>query len=515
MPSTPQLVRYRKTDMPTRQTAGLSAFGAALLASAVAAYAADYPIPVPTPGQNVVQVVNESPVTVLIGVFGPTEVEPRENHWDLAPGGYLTFDIPLAWRNSTTAGSHGPRFWARTGCRFDKERDIAQCETGECGGFYDCGQAHLAGLAPTTLAEWCFNCGNDFNYWDVSAVDGVNLSMDIQPLGTYSSENPKSPGDTFWCRYPNAVQGADLRGTCPAGFQLKRSDLGSFIMGDEDGVVACFSNCGKYEYPVAPSPTCLDSDPSCYAWKQFCCNAPPSEYGKPCATDTDCEYGDACWHLPDKSVCACRGYVVDPPCPDDVCTNQDNIAQPPYGTCSEPECIGDDVGIRSFAAGLYLAQRSTDLRLRRDRLLHHPPGGTTVKRRTPARFRAVLGCQRRMVTKRRNRAARARPTRCTAARSRAQPTGIAKLHRPAACSAAGASVSHRPRAHATATAMEAWVSTSSCAPSALRSACRTSRRSGRRRERRRRRVRRRAHERSQRFVGALVPGGRRAGGARR
>ena len=42
-------------------------------------------------------------------------------------------------------------------------------------------------------------------------------------------------------------------------------------------------------------------------------------------------------------MCACRGYVVDPPCPHDVCTNQDNIAQPPYGTCSEPECIGDDV----------------------------------------------------------------------------------------------------------------------------------------------------------------------------
>lgn len=336
MPTTLQPVHFS-----TRILAILG-FAAALGLASSTVHAADYPTPVPTPGQNVVQVVNESPVTILIGVFGPTEIQPREGHWDLAPGGYLTFDIPLAWRNSTTQGSHGPRFWARTGCRYDTEQDIAQCETGECGGLYDCSRAHLAGLAPTTLGEWCFNCGNDFNYWDISAVDGVNLSMDIQPLGTYSPENPKSPGDTFWCQYPNAVSGADLRGSCPSGFQLKRSDLGSYIIGSADGVVACFSNCGKYEYPVAPNPNCPDSDPSCYAWKQFCCNAPPSEYGKACSTDSDCEYGDACWHLPDKSVCACRGYVVDPPCPDDVCTNQNIIAQPPYGTCSEPECIGDD-----------------------------------------------------------------------------------------------------------------------------------------------------------------------------
>src|SRR5262245_52639841 len=121
----PQLIRCRNSE--TRTRAALCAV-AALLLSGAAASAADYPIPSPTPGQHVVQVVNEPPGTVLIGVFGPTEVEPRENHWDLAPGGYLTFDIPLAWRNSTTEGSHGPRFWARTGCSYDTERNIAQCE---------------------------------------------------------------------------------------------------------------------------------------------------------------------------------------------------------------------------------------------------------------------------------------------------------------------------------------------------------------------------------------------------
>src|SRR5262245_30464654 len=112
-----------------------------LLSGTNGAQAAEFPIPVPTPGQNVVQLVNESDVTLLAGAFGPTVVEPREDTWVLPPGGYLTIDIPLAWRNSTSAGSHGPRFWARTGCRYDKATDTAQCDTGDCGGRYDCSQA--------------------------------------------------------------------------------------------------------------------------------------------------------------------------------------------------------------------------------------------------------------------------------------------------------------------------------------------------------------------------------------
>jgi len=294
------------------------------------------PIPVPTPGLNVVQLVNQSSVTLLLGAFGPTAVVPREGKWELPPGGWLTVDIPAAWRNSTTQGSHGPRFWARTGCRYDAASDIAQCETGDCGSRYDCSAAALAGVAPTTIGEFCFNCGYDFNYWDVSVVDGANLSVDIEPLPPYSATNPKSPGDTFWCVSPNSVSGADLRANCPSNFQLKRSDLSFFIQGDTDGVVACFSNCGKYEYPTAPAMDCDDSDPRCASWKQFCCQA--NDYQQKCAADAECTFGGTCW----EGKCACRGFTVKPDCPPDVCTNQEPSAQPPYGLCSEPTCIGDD-----------------------------------------------------------------------------------------------------------------------------------------------------------------------------
>ena len=143
-------------------------------------------------------------MTLLLGAFGPTAVEPREGTWELPPQQWLTLDIPVSWDYTIKQGSSGIRFWTRTGCRYDKESDIAQCETGDCGGKYNCSASHLAGVPPATLAEFCFGCAPltdppapqppspplPINLWDVSAVDGVNLSMDITPLGAYSATNP-------------------------------------------------------------------------------------------------------------------------------------------------------------------------------------------------------------------------------------------------------------------------------------------------------------------------------------
>jgi hypothetical protein len=191
-------------------------------------------------------------------------------------------------------------------------------------------------VAPVTLGEFCFNCGNGLHFWDISAVDGVNLSADIQPLPPFPATNPFSPGDTFWCQYPNSVSGADLRASCRTDFQLTRSELGMTILGSSDGVVACFSNCGRYEYPEAPSASCTDDDPRCTPWRQFCCQA--NDYDVSCTSDADCTYGGACFN----GKCGCRGFTVEPNCPPDVCTNQEPSAQPPYGLCSAPACIGDD-----------------------------------------------------------------------------------------------------------------------------------------------------------------------------
>src|SRR5262245_37611817 len=122
-----------------------------------AAFEASLPVPTPvTPQRYVVQLVNESDTLLLIGTAAshrvgepPFPVLPREKTWEIGPRGVLTVDIPQQWENTVggmKGGALSPVFWPRTGCRYDIANDIAQCETGSCGGinggFYDCSNAH-------------------------------------------------------------------------------------------------------------------------------------------------------------------------------------------------------------------------------------------------------------------------------------------------------------------------------------------------------------------------------------
>lgn len=383
------------------------------------------PIPTVKPGlHKVVQLVNCSNQTILGTANAahnasspPTPVFPREKTWVMAPAGspgnanVLTIDIPLEWENTVAEGSVGPNFWARTGCRYDTVAGVAQCETGGCSGFYDCSKALLGPPNGTTLAEWTFYqpfVAQRLPNWrgkgrldraqqatfyldhpDISAVNGVNLNIDIQPVGG-STSNPTDPADAQWLaqNYPLTVHGADLRapglglGQCSPAFQLKRSDLTgitsppttpgqapyAFVIADPSGVpqnppgdavVACFSNCGRYEFPRTPVTgiACNDSDPRCYLWKTFCLNQPAGVYGKTCTTDQDCayngtNYGIACFDNGVSSTCQGRGFIKNASCDPQVCTFQygylgSKAWQPKYGRCtdvtSDPNaCIGDD-----------------------------------------------------------------------------------------------------------------------------------------------------------------------------
>ena len=307
-------------------------------------------LPVPAPLlHRVVQLVNCSNQRVLgtanaAFAYGspPTSVLPREKTWVMEPfpippgapanANVLTIDIPEQWEDTSKKGSIGPNFWVRTGCRYDVANGIAQCETGGCSGIYDCSAAHFGPPPGATLAEWTFyqqtrSGGNTYylDHPDISAVNGVNLNLDIQPVGG-SASNPTSPDDPQWLaqNYPLTQHGADLRtpgdalGQCPAAFQLKRSDLTgvttpptppgqalyAFVISDAEGVpqdptgdgtVGCFSNCGRYEFPTAPAADCSDTsaDSRCFLHNAFCLYLPTSAYNQSCNTDADCYYNGA------------------------------------------------------------------------------------------------------------------------------------------------------------------------------------------------------------------------------
>jgi hypothetical protein len=350
-----------------------------------ATFEAGLPVPTPvTPERYVVQLVNESDTLLLVGAVAahkvgapPFPVLPREGTWEIGPRGVLTIDIPPEWEGTVGGGSLTPVLWARTGCRYDIAHDIAQCETGQCGGFYDCSKHDQTAAGPKALFESVINDPANHNWSgpDVSVVDGVNLNMDVQAIGG----TPHMPAESHWLDHPLVKCGGDQRDLLwcpPRRFQLRRSDLAMFIAGSEGGddVVGCFSNCGLYKYPVEPMFTC-NADPAtdarCYYWKTFCATFPAgqSPYDVACTSNANCAQNGACWNpcLPEQgncrtcmnggggpACCALSAFIKQPTCPPDQCTfpytPQTPFNQPPFGLCStitaatgDPDaCIGDD-----------------------------------------------------------------------------------------------------------------------------------------------------------------------------
>lgn len=372
------------------------------------AYENGLPVPTPAPGFDyVVQLVNESNVTILGTanaanqgsaspggpVPTPIAVEPREGTWVMLPkgapnnGNILTIDIPLGWegtqcsQSNASCGANGPRFYPRTGCKYDIAHNLAQCETGSCGDAYDCGMQALrnpplasAGRAPVSIVEWTFNSqgGQGFEFPDISLVDGVSLTTDVQALGPHCESKPGAPTEPNWLsqNQPLAIHGADLReaSRCMPSFQLTRGEVGQIIQGEgnPDDVVACFTNCGRYEYPSTPGAGCdPTTDPLCKNWLAFCCFTPPGDpnhvYSQTCTNSDQCEQSAGCWDNHNgPAKCACRAYIKKDTCPANVCTHPnppDYGSQPMFGHCSDvtsdpTACIGDDT-VHSVFPGAY------------------------------------------------------------------------------------------------------------------------------------------------------------------
>lgn len=312
-----------------------------------------------------VNLINQCPVTVLAAALGPTQVKPSDNKsWILKSGEQLSIDIPREWES--TAGNatiNGPRFWARTGCEYDTEIDRANCEGGDCGGKYDCSAAALGGSPPGSWAEFCFNCGNGLTYYDVSLVDGAHMSMDIKPVNQTSSEHPGDPSDPFWCKSNLCNAGQDLRdpSVCPTDFQLKNTQLKNHNPNNEETVTACFSNCGKWAYlkgQLGGSVTCDPNVPNpdpyienvCKNWRIYCCQSPSS--GQKCSSDTDCQFGEACWN----GSCQCRAYYRKP-CDPNICTH-------PYCECNNPNMIQNN----KYGSGSTMETFSTTNKLSKNNL---------------------------------------------------------------------------------------------------------------------------------------------------
>ena len=302
--------------------------GEANCAAARAAFEATLPVPTPEPGRYVVQLVNEiardaarrrqrrarrrSATDAGLAArrhLGPASERGADDRHPRGVGG----NDPGGQRRPGFLGADRLPLQRRAQSGAVRDRRLRRRLRLQPEG------ADAAG--PKSLAEWTFRDENGNAAPDISVVDGVNLTMDIVPLGPHSSTPVGPVNPAFWlggANLPLSQCGQDLRATCPAAFELSRKDLTFFVSGDDGGddVVGCFSNCGQYKFQGQLTGACPDgfrcageppmscaadpsADPTCYYWKTFCAAVPAGDpdniYGRACSTDADCPQNGACW----------------------------------------------------------------------------------------------------------------------------------------------------------------------------------------------------------------------------
>ncbi|CAI9274794.1 unnamed protein product [Lactuca saligna] len=113
------------------------------------------------------------------------------------PGGGRQLNFGESWSLDVAPGTSTARIWPRTNCNFDGS-GRGSCQTGDCNGLLQC---QAFGKTPNTVAEYALNQYMNFDYFDVSVIDGFNLPMEFSPT---------SGGCTSSSRCI-----ADINGQCP------------------------------------------------------------------------------------------------------------------------------------------------------------------------------------------------------------------------------------------------------------------------------------------------------------
>jgi hypothetical protein len=149
----------------------------------------------------------------------------------LAPGDFKLLSFPKQVNSGRIA--------ARTGCVATDTNGLF-CTTGYCplpasdlpdsqGGLL-CGK--VGGKAPTTLIEFTFDQYNN-EYYDISQVDGNNLSVSISPVTNTSKTVPSDIDPSFWCKNVSCAPSLS-KDTCPPELR---------VYDNNNNFVACQSIC--------------------------------------------------------------------------------------------------------------------------------------------------------------------------------------------------------------------------------------------------------------------------------
>ncbi|KAL3846041.1 hypothetical protein ACJIZ3_003444 [Penstemon smallii] len=165
-------------------------------------------------------VTNNCPYTIWPGTLaGSGTPQLPTTGFELGSGQSITIPSVPGWSG---------RIWARTGCTFDPATGNGSCQTGDCGGRFECNG--IGATPPASLFEITLGIGDGIDFYDVSIVDGYNLPLVAVPRGIRGGTG---------CNATGCVE--DINMGCPRELQVMGSDEGN-----QGGVVACKSACGAF-----------------------------------------------------------------------------------------------------------------------------------------------------------------------------------------------------------------------------------------------------------------------------
>nr|XP_043606270.1 protein P21-like [Erigeron canadensis] len=118
-------------------------------------------------------------------------------------GGGKRLDPGQSWLLEVAPGTTTARIWPRTECNFDGS-GRGSCVTGDCNGVLEC---KSFGATPNTVAEFALKQYADYDYFDISIIDGFNLPMQF---------SPNSGGCTRGIKC-----NANINGECPAQLRTR------------------------------------------------------------------------------------------------------------------------------------------------------------------------------------------------------------------------------------------------------------------------------------------------------
>lgn len=216
----------------------------------------------------------------------PAPTTTTGSGWELSQNDSATFCLPPP---PQVGGQESPVWWsgglfARTGC----QSDGTGCATADCDAPSNEGcPPQNGGDKPSSAAELTLQ-SNAPDFYDVTVINGVNVSVQVAPSGTTQTTAPAGQDADYWCETAGSGTATSALDACSWSFSptVSGADQTSLLLNNAQ---PCFFNFDTSQNTGCVLPATIFPD-SRGVGSSYCTASAPQGGSclYPCNTDADC-----------------------------------------------------------------------------------------------------------------------------------------------------------------------------------------------------------------------------------